>query len=74
MQRNNTQVVSNARGLPGTQEANTQSAPVPEIYKHLNFKVSPEFHREFKTFAASHDISMTVLLINAFNALRDAHL
>ena len=40
--------------------------PVPEIYKNLNFKVSPEFHRTFKSWAAGHDKSMTAVLIEAF--------
>ena len=30
----------------------------------LNFKVSEEFKREFKGFAASHGLSMTNLLIS----------
>lgn len=34
--------------------------------KPLNFKVPPEFHREFKTFAAVHGISMVDLLREGF--------
>lgn len=32
----------------------------------LNFKVSVEFHREFKTYAAQHDITMLELLESCF--------
>lgn len=32
----------------------------------LNFKVSPEFKKEFKGFAVSEGISMTNLLIEGF--------
>lgn len=73
MQNVNVHAIPNGRVSSMTQEVNTQSAPVSEIYKHLNFKVHPEFHREFKTFAASHDISMTALLIEAFHSLRESH-
>ena len=72
MQKNNSQAVLNARGFPVIQDASTQSVPVSDVCKHLNFKVPPDFHREFKTFAASHDISMTALLIEAFSVLREA--
>jgi len=34
--------------------------------KSLNFKVSPEFKKEFKGFAVSQEISMTDLLKEGF--------
>jgi hypothetical protein len=34
--------------------------------KPLNFKVSPEFHREFKAYAAVHGVSMLDLLKEGF--------
>lgn len=34
--------------------------------KPLNFKVSPEFHREFKAYAAVHGVSMLDLLREGF--------
>jgi hypothetical protein len=37
---------------------------------YLSFRVSPEFKREFKIYAASHDVSMTDLLVTAFQALK----
>lgn len=40
--------------------------------KPLNFKVDPEFHREFKSYAASHGISMLELLREGF-ALAKEH-
>jgi hypothetical protein len=39
---------------------------------YLSFRVSPEFKREFKTYAASHDVSMTELLEKAFQAIKKA--
>jgi len=38
----------------------------------LSFRVSPDFKREFKTYASSHDVSMTYLLQMAFQALKKA--
>ncbi|WP_440867877.1 hypothetical protein [Symbiopectobacterium purcellii] len=37
----------------------------------LNFKVSPEFHRAFKIYAASNDMSMKDVLMAAFSALKE---
>lgn len=36
----------------------------------LNFKVSPEFRREFKLWAASHDLSQKQTLEQAFSLLK----
>jgi len=36
----------------------------------LNFKVSPEFKREFKTWAVSHDLSQKETLEKAFDLLK----
>lgn len=44
--------------------------PDPSDLKPLNFKVPAEFHREFKTYAASHGISMLVLLQEGFEAVK----
>ena len=38
--------------------------------KPMNFKVDPEFHREFKAFAASHGISMVDLLREGFDLVK----
>ncbi len=37
----------------------------------LNFKVSPEFYRSFKIYAASNDMSMKDVLMAAFSALKE---
>lgn len=38
--------------------------------KPLNFKVDPEFHREFKLYAASQGISMLELLREGFELVK----
>lgn len=38
--------------------------------KPLNFKVSPEFHREFKSLAAVHGVSMLELLREGFELVK----
>jgi len=38
--------------------------------KPLNFKVDPEFHREFKSYAASHGVSMVDLLREGFELVK----
>ena len=40
----------------------------------MNFKVSPEFHRAFKIYAASNDMSMKAVLMAAFSALKEKSL
>lgn len=37
----------------------------------LNFKVSEEFRREFKTYAAQHNMKLNQLLFHAFAALKE---
>ncbi len=45
----------------------SSDSSVPKISKEsLNFKVSPEFKKEFKGFAVSEGISMTDLLKEGF--------
>ncbi len=36
----------------------------------LNFRVSAEFRREFKTYAASHDLKLNKLLMLSFQTYR----
>ena len=50
--------------------------PVPERSKetahyeaNLNFRVSTEFRRRFRGYAASHDLKLNEVLIRAFDAL-----
>ncbi|NWN92949.1 hypothetical protein HLV39_15760 [Marinobacter adhaerens] len=40
----------------------------------LNFKVTPEFKREFKLWAASHDLKQKEVLEEAFRALKRSSL
>ncbi len=47
--------------------------PVGAALKPLNFRVSPEFHREFKTFAATEGRSMVDVLHEAFDLIRAKH-
>lgn len=37
----------------------------------LNFKVSEEFRREFKTYAAQNNLKLNQLLVSAFAALKE---
>ena len=37
----------------------------------MNFRVSEQFHREFKVYAAQHGMSMVELLQKAFSALKE---
>jgi hypothetical protein len=39
----------------------------------LNFKVSPDFRREFKTYAAQHNKKLNQLLYEAFDVLKAHH-
>lgn len=39
----------------------------------LNFKVSADFRREFKTYAAQHNKKLNQLLYEAFAALKAKH-
>jgi hypothetical protein len=45
---------------------------VPDLTKSspLNFKVSADFRREFKTYAAQHNKKLNQLLYEAFAALK----
>jgi hypothetical protein len=42
----------------------------PNNLQPLNFKVPPDFKREFKSYAAQHDVSMSQLLQEAFQVLK----
>jgi hypothetical protein len=44
-----------------------------ENIETLNFRVLPEFKREFKIYAASHDMKMNDLLRRSFQAYRKHH-
>ena len=53
----------------------TRSAAMPAKEEEtglapLNFRVSAEFRREFKTYAAAHDLKLNKLLALSFQAYR----
>ena len=60
--------VRNTKGEPPPQNRPSQNLtkPNPEKVAHLNFRVPAGFHQEFKTYAASHGVSMVDLLEHAF--------
>ena len=54
----------------------TRSAAMPERetgLAPLNFRVSADFRREFKTYAAAHDLKLNKLLALSFQAYRQQH-
>ena len=62
----------NRKGIPPVLEDasnNLTNLPLKKTAerKHLNFKVDPDFKREFKNFATNNDLSMHDLLIKVFD-------
>jgi hypothetical protein len=49
----------------------TQRPPPKAAFKTISFKVPPEFHREFKTWASSHGVSMLYMLAEGFRLLKE---
>ncbi|HJT71327.1 MAG TPA: hypothetical protein VJ731_14100 [Terriglobales bacterium] len=49
------------------------AADVPVRDTPLNFKVSAEFRRDFKTFAAQNNMKLYELLYESFAALKSKH-
>lgn len=58
-----------ARKQPERESANTQKRESAAVVD-LNFKVSTEFRREFKLWAAAHDMSQKEVLERAFGLLK----
>jgi hypothetical protein len=58
---------------PKQPEANPASGTDTTRDAPLNFKVSAEFRREFKTYAAQHNKKLNQLLYEAFAALKAEH-
>jgi hypothetical protein len=50
---------------PSSKEGETEETGAP-----LNFRVSAEFRREFKTYAAAHDLKLNKLLALSFETYR----
>jgi hypothetical protein len=61
------------KGLPPTVQDTVKNLSRAEAgqLKPLNFKVPPEFHREFKTFAACHGLSMVDVLREGFELMKE---
>ena len=66
---------------PGLVAVKGSAAPVHDMptrspetrLQPLNFRVSAEFRREFKTYAAAHDLKLNELLRRAFESYRKDH-
>lgn len=66
--------VINRKGAPpppAESSDNLSRTPDQEL-RPLNFKVSAEFKREFKSYATQMDITMVDLLQRCFEAYRDS--
>ncbi len=65
-----------AEPIPVPEPEAAQPAPAPPIEEAdrndapLNFRVSLAFRREFKTYAAQHDLKLNELLRRAFDAYK----
>ncbi len=68
-----TKANTNAKGGAPSPVAVVHNLKQPQsgALKPLNFKVSSEFHREFKAFAAMHEISMVDLLREGFYLVKE---
>ncbi len=60
------------KGAPPPKTATRENLDKPDDGKSipLNFKVTAEFRRDFRVYAAMHDLSLTEVLYRAFEALR----
>ena len=62
---------------PPLEEASDNLTNIPTksvgVKRDLNFKVDIEFKKRFKGYATNHDMSMTKLLINAFEFYKAHH-
>jgi hypothetical protein len=57
-----------ANDMPG--RVGDVSKPTEPGQDPLNFRVSTEFRREFKTYAAAHDLKLNELLVKCFHSYR----
>ena len=56
---------------PIEQTVGNLEKPEPMSLKPLNFKVPAAFHREFKSYAVQHGMSMLDLLREGFQAVKE---
>ena len=61
-------------GPPTADESNASTGgltkPEPSELVPMNFKVSAEFRKQYRTLAAMHDVSMTDILKESFELYR----
>ena len=57
-----------ANDMPG--RAADAGKPTETGQDPLNFRVSAAFRREFKTYAAAHDLKLNELLVKSFESYR----
>lgn len=59
---------SKTKGKPPELNQTIDNLQKPELgkLKPMNFKMSPEFHKEFKSFAVENDMSMHQVLEESF--------
>ena len=71
-QSSTTQDLAARKGEPPVHSAivNNLERPDPAEMMNLNFKVTAEFKREFRMYAAAHHLSLVQVLYQAFEALR----
>jgi hypothetical protein len=56
---------------PSPKETGISASRESSALTPLNFKVSTEFHREFKTYAAQRGVSMLELLQEGFRLVKE---
>lgn len=63
------------KGKPTTKPTPAHNLKQPESrdIKLLQFQVSPEMHKEFKTYAAMNGMTMLELFIDAYRFYKDKH-
>jgi len=55
---------------PSTPSRANLSQPDPNALANMNFKVSPDFHQEFKSYAINHGLSMLEVLEEGFELVK----
>ena len=63
------------KGKPAAEPTPARNLKQPENsgIKPLQFKVAPEMHKEFKTYAAMNGMTMLELFTDAYRFYRDKH-
>ena len=61
------------KGTPPTQSNSNLGKPSAVGLVPMNFKVSSEFARDFKVYAAMHDLKLVDLLKASFEQYKESH-